>query len=157
MRSVSRFAVIALLALLACPAVAAQDNSQTVASFTPKVVAGIVDRNQTTGIPARTIFTPSSSGLYQVQIYWTVTIPGSGTSKYWELGLKWTDNAGDEHEHGACILDPVQVPPSASANCTVNLDINQNTPLMFYVNNPKTGEFGAFDLFMSVMEILPTP
>lgn len=52
--------------------------------------------NQTTPIPATTIFTPMQTGLYRLSVYMTMTKADVNSQSEWGFNLDWTDDAGDQ-------------------------------------------------------------
>jgi hypothetical protein len=68
-------------------------SAQTCSPF-PCVVTTVTLTNQSKAIPATTIYTPNTDGLFRVSAYLSLTTVKNVNNEGWELLLAWTDEIG---------------------------------------------------------------
>lgn len=151
MRLISKLAVVGLLVVIGCQGLLAQNDFDVRTPFTPKVIAAFARRNQTTNT-STTLFTPSSSGLYQVNAY--ITMVHAGSTGFWMVNVYWTDDAGSERVD--CEINALSKPPFASDDCTFLIQATPNTPVSLTVAPDGNFADGTYSIFASVMKIAPS-
>jgi hypothetical protein len=131
-------------------------DASTVGLPSPVIVAKISLTNQTQQIPTTTLFTPTTSGLYRVSIYFSMTKPV--TQLEWDTSLYFTDEAGAENMTGGASVARLNyslnaIPPTAWATTTsgdpvapVTFRAIAGTPVSYSVSGPASGD--TYELFL---------
>jgi len=62
----------------------------------PTVVASVKVTDRTTPITQTALFTPTTDGLFQINVYMVTTVPKTnGTKSSWCASVNWNDDAGN--------------------------------------------------------------
>jgi hypothetical protein len=124
----------------------------------PVILTRMSLMNQTSAIPATTLFTPTANGLYRVSAYMAMTV-GEPTNQdgYWNLSLNWTDDAGAEND-SQLYLYVFEAPEHAFSATSGDLDNTYvvraiaGVPVTFSVSNNNNAG-GTYEVFLTVEKL----
>jgi len=133
--------VVVLLAAFAFTSGSRSADASPTTPIGPSIVAHAKLTNQTATIPATTILTPKTTGLYRLSIYQTLTTANPASQSCWEIILNWTDDAGAEEAEVNCDFGS-QTPPQAYVYSpqVLTFEVTAGSPLTYSV-----AQFGGSD------------
>jgi hypothetical protein len=113
--------------------------------------------NHTTPIAQRTFFTPTSTGLYGLSVYGTVTVADPNSTSEWSLTIAWTDDS-DVINNG-CVMYASGNRAGSFGNFIGSwgdvcpIEVKAGTPITVTVSQTGSPDKSAYSLYWTLEQL----